>query len=319
MSPVSAPTSIVARVARALPVRSAVNRPYSTDGDSPNTPRNASSNERFCRAVRRRHTKTRLESPRCSASHSRNAEPARYANDPPSNAPDEFKFSYRGSCPSSASSRSKAGRQTPCGTAGAGDAAFDESRIAFDHPPRSAYGDRSCVDRKRAPQVVEHTSAPRRARQVRDVAELVRDEHLAPVAKLADVVARVRRRGPQIDGRPFQERPRGAVGGRIRIVDDNLSLRRRRVPDELGDRRVDRVSALRDVPRPRFERERIMKSEVARFDRAPGQPGADDELRAGWAAAATRSRSAAARAAATGSSPVFLPARSGPATRWPEL
>jgi hypothetical protein len=50
----------------------------------------------------------------------------------------------------------------------------------------------------------------------------------------------------------------------------------------LRDRRVDRVRAFRDVPRPRFERERIVKSEVARFDRAPGQPGANDELRAGW-------------------------------------
>jgi hypothetical protein len=50
----------------------------------------------------------------------------------------------------------------------------------------------------------------------------------------------------------------------------------------LGDRRVDRVRALRDVLRPRFERERIVKCEASRFDRAPGQPGTDDELRTGW-------------------------------------
>jgi hypothetical protein len=50
----------------------------------------------------------------------------------------------------------------------------------------------------------------------------------------------------------------------------------------LRDGRVDRVGALRDVPGPRFERERIVKCEAARFDRAPGQPGTDDELRAAW-------------------------------------
>ncbi len=70
------------RAVIAFPVTSTVNAEYSSSGGPPNTPANASSNERRRRAVIRAQRSRSALSPFLSTSHSTNAEPARYAIDP---------------------------------------------------------------------------------------------------------------------------------------------------------------------------------------------------------------------------------------------
>ena len=104
------------------------------------------------------------------------------------------------------------------------------------------------------------------------MSEFVRQERASPVAKLADVIARIRRRGPERDHGAVQERPRGAVRGLVRIVDDDVGLARRDVANELAHRCLNRIRAAGERARPVFQLERVMKDEVVGFDRPPRQP-----------------------------------------------
>ena len=117
VSPVTSPACERRRAASsALAVRSTVKRPYSSRGVPPYTPANASSNEREVRADMRRHRWTSDSSPCLSASHSRNADPARYAIAPAWKSPrPSSSRSYGGRRPSSAHCRSTAARMAPWG------------------------------------------------------------------------------------------------------------------------------------------------------------------------------------------------------------
>ena len=101
----------------AFAVTSALKRPYSSAGGAPNTPANAASKLRTVRAVMRRQTCGRLESlwPGRCTSHSRYAEPTRYAMLPPSHRSSPLSCAYVGSWPFRAHSRMIAARHTLCG------------------------------------------------------------------------------------------------------------------------------------------------------------------------------------------------------------
>jgi hypothetical protein len=85
------------------------------------------------------------------------------------------------------------------------------------------------------------------------MAELVRGEHLAPGPKLADVLARVGRRGPKNDDGMIENRERKAIGDVERVLNDNLDALRRRVADEASHGGIDGGQACSDELRPARE------------------------------------------------------------------
>ena len=179
-------------------VSAAANRPYSSSGGAPYTPVNASSNERGWRAVMRRQTWTRLESPRCAASHSRNADPARYAIASPwyrgraIEGRVRRQLSLGGPLPEDGHAPRAVRPPDP-----ANNAPLDEGRVALGHPSRRAERQRPQVHREEPRQPADRGVA-RLARGMRDVRVLVDREQVAPCA-IADRGRRTRRRGPEED------------------------------------------------------------------------------------------------------------------------
>src|SRR6185312_7479413 len=143
---------------------------------------------------------------------------------------------------------------------------------------RGLQGERTDVRRREGPEETDRRIA-RWAREVRDVPELVRDEHVAPDPELADVLARIRWGRPQIDRRLIEHRPCRSIRDLVWIVDDDLRLVRRSIADEGGDRGINGFDARGGAQRPGFELRRIMKCEMRRFDGATGKPRTHVELR----------------------------------------
>ena len=97
-------------------VSSAQKRSYSRAGGSPKTPSNAVSKLRLSFAVSRAHRCLRLSGPERSTSHSRYADPARYAIDIPSQLCESLAICwYVGSLPARARWRRIAARRSPLG------------------------------------------------------------------------------------------------------------------------------------------------------------------------------------------------------------
>ena len=97
--------------------------------------------------------------------------------------------------------------------------------------------------------------------------------------------------------------------GRLkRIVDEDVRLAVDAKADDARDRRVDGFNVRRGGARPRLELERIVKGEVLRLDRSPGERRSRRELRASGDRAARPSAqaiSAMARKKRTGNLPVL--------------
>src|SRR4029079_496956 len=117
---------------------------------------------------------------------------------------------------------------------------FDIRRITLDDPSRCSKRERSEVHGERLPEPPGRIVS-RWSRQMRDVSELVRQQHLAPIAELGDVLARIGACSPQDDGRAREVRPGRSVGEVERIIDHDLRLPRRGEADYARDRGIDRV------------------------------------------------------------------------------
>ncbi len=152
------------------------------------------------------------------------------------------------------------------GPAAAGDPAFDQRRVALQHPPRRAARDR--IERDNVRQRALERIA-RRAKQMDEVGGLVDGQQVDPRRVLADLILRLGRLGEKKDARRVEERDGDAVRLRYRILDDHVGDRFRGEPDLDDHRRPHRFEPLRGPRGPCLVLRRIVNAKVRRDDRPP--------------------------------------------------
>ena len=151
--------------------------------------------------------------------------------------------------------------------AGAGQRPFDDRRVSLGDPARGI--DEDGTDRE-GQQLFEQAGLVARPGQVNDVGHLVRHEKLHPLAIVADVRFGFRRRGPEDDDRPIQERKRHPVRLGRRVLDEDIDRPGRTIADEVGHPLVDPFDGGSGVRGPRLEGRGKVDAKVFRLDRAPG-------------------------------------------------
>ncbi len=160
------------------------------------------------------------------------------------------------------------------GASTAGDSSFDVRRVALEDPARRVRRDGTEGHRRERPEKALPAIA-RRPREVRDMRELVRRQHLTPNAKVSDFLARIRRCGVEDDRRRVERGPRTAVGGVDGIVHHDRDTIVGQVSHHCSDLGAHSFHTRGQRERPLAVLLGIVHHEVRRGDRLPIEPRTD--------------------------------------------